>query len=109
MTSPIFEAAISQWRALRAEYETLLENSYARAERECHGVLLNARGKAKGVDAYSLFKGNAARAHAYASEELIDHWRIYPRVTFADFERMMIEELTEPMADHTLDSAYPHA
>lgn len=91
MSSPIFQEAIEQWRATRAEYELIRENAYQRAERECNGVLLNARGKELGIDPYSLFMGNEVRAYAYASEELVDHWRVYPRVTFSAFEKMITE------------------
>jgi hypothetical protein len=89
--SAVFEAAIREWRYLRAEYEIYREGAYERAETECNGVLLNARAKKAGIVAYSLFMGPEVRAKAYASEELIEHWRRYPRLTFAEFEAQQIE------------------
>ncbi|ONI63914.1 hypothetical protein ALI44B_04620 [Leifsonia sp. ALI-44-B] len=89
--SAYFDQAIDQWRAARVEYELFLEAAYERAETATNGVLLNARGKRAGIDAYTLFKGNETRALAYASEELIEHWRIHPRVPFCRFERDRME------------------
>lgn len=89
--SEIFAAAARHWAAVRAEFEIQRENAYARAETECHGVLLNARGKRAGVDPYSLFIGSNTRAYAYASEELIEHWARYPRLTFTAFERQTFQ------------------
>lgn len=89
--SAVFEAAIREWRYLRAEYEISREAAYVRAETECNGALLNARAKKAGIDAYSLFMGPEVRALAYASEELVEHWRRYPRLTFAEFEEQQLE------------------
>lgn len=75
------------WRECRADYDELLYSAYVRAEDATRGAMLNARGRAKGIDPFSLFMGTAARAYAYASEELIEHWAEHPRVTFAEFER----------------------
>ena len=89
--SAIFKLAVAHWRNVRAEYENYREAAYERAETDCNGALLNERGKKAGVDPYSLFMGNAARAYAYASEELVEHWERYPRLTFTDFERQQLE------------------
>lgn len=96
--SRIFALAASHWRSLQAEYETYREGAYERAETECNGVLLNQRGKKAGIDPYSLFMGNEARAHAYASEELIEHWSRHPRLTFAEFERQHLEHVEDGAA-----------
>lgn len=84
--SAIFRAAAQQWRTIRAEFEIYREAAYIRAETACNGALLNARGKKAGINAYSLFIGPEQRARAYASEELVEHWQRYPRMTFAQFE-----------------------
>lgn len=81
-----FERAMREYRECREAYEDARLAAYLLAEDECRGALLNARGRAAGIDALSLFMGNATRAYAYASPELVEHWRAYPRVTFADFE-----------------------
>ena len=93
MTGPIFGFAVTHWRALRAEYETVREAAYARAADECNGVLLNAAGKKAGIDPYSLFMDTEARALAYASTELADHWQRYPRLTYTEFERQSFENV----------------
>jgi len=89
--SALFALAAGQWRAMRAEFEVVREAAYRAAADDCNGVLLNARGKKAGVDPYSLFMGTTARAYAYASRELIDHWSTHPRPTLAAFERQMLE------------------
>lgn len=91
MASAIFGWSAALWRATRAEYETYRESAYDRAVDACNGVLLNARGKAARIDAYSLFMGPEARAVAYASTELQDHWKEYPRMTYQAFERQTFE------------------
>ncbi|MBF4574702.1 hypothetical protein [Frondihabitans sp. VKM Ac-2883] len=91
MTSALFALAAGQWHTMRAEYEQIRENAYQRAEEATNGYLLNARGKRAGIDPYSLFMGNRARAYAYASEELIAHWEKHPRLTLADWEAQSIE------------------
>lgn len=83
----LFDRFREQYAAMRADYDLHLEAAYARAAEECRGRLLNDRGRRAGIDAHSLFYGPAARAAAYASPELIEHWARYPRLTVADFER----------------------
>lgn len=85
--SLIFQAAAAEWRRVRDEYELHLEAQYAQALEECNGVLLNARGKAAGIDSFSLFRGPGRRAAAYASDELMEFWQRHTRLTFAEFER----------------------
>lgn len=83
--------AAEHWHAMRAEYEVVRESAYRQALDATNGVLLNARGKAAGVDPYSLFMGNEVRALAYASEELVEHWQRHPRVTLAAYEAQTYE------------------
>lgn len=69
----------------RDAYEQYNAAQYSRALEECSGVLLNARGKEKRVDSYSLFQGNVNTAKAYASEELQAWWRTNGRRSYAAF------------------------
>ncbi|WP_349866838.1 hypothetical protein [Leifsonia sp. WHRI 6310E] len=85
--SAVFAAAADEWRQLRDEFELVREAAFEQAHEDCHGVLLNQRGRAAGVDPYSLFMGTTTRAMAYASDELREHWRSHTRPTFAAFER----------------------
>lgn len=87
MKSPVFAFAADEWRALREEFELVREAAFALAQEATHGAMLNARGKRARIDPYSLFIGPATRAHAYASPELIEHWRSHTRPVFAQFER----------------------
>lgn len=83
----IISEAFNAWRECRAEYDDTLYAQYEAAEEATNGAMLNARGRHKGVDPFSLFMGTERRALAYASEELVEHWQSHPRVTFAKFEK----------------------
>lgn len=84
--SVFVRAALERRAEIRAEYEDVLWAEYERAETACNGRLLNRRGLANGIDPLRLFKSNAAFAYTYASEELVAHWRVHPRPTFAAYE-----------------------
>lgn len=79
--------AFNAWRECRAEYDDTLYAQYEAAEEATRGAMLNARGRQKGIDPFTLFMGNERRALAYASEELVEHWASHPRVTFEMFEK----------------------
>lgn len=99
--SPVFAAARDQWRAIRQEYQLVLEATYARAEHDTAGVLLNRAGKEAHVDAMSLFMGPYQRVRKYASEELVEWFATNGRTTYADFERQYVEDLwADAAADH---------
>lgn len=87
-----FAQAADVWRQCRDDYELHLEAQYAAADKACRGILLNKRGRARGISAESLFLGPSSRAHAYASEELLEFWHEHPRITFAQFERQWWSE-----------------
>ncbi|CAH0253715.1 hypothetical protein [Microbacterium sp. Bi128] len=90
--SALVRAGFADYRAARDAYDSVLTLAYDRAEAATNGALLNARGKAKGVDPATLFLGPAVRAYAYASPELVEHWEQHPRVTFTEFEQWWIRE-----------------
>ncbi|GAB2702529.1 hypothetical protein BKA24_001664 [Microbacterium marinum] len=77
----------ARWRECREAYDEVLLAVYTRAETETNGRLVNAEGRARGIDPMSLFLGPAARARRWASEELLDHWTRHPRMPFVEFER----------------------
>ncbi len=91
VVSLIFEAALDEWRRVRADYALLIEAQHAAASDACNGCLLNERGRRAGVSSFSLFMGPWARAAAYASEELREWWTRNPRMTFEQFERQSYE------------------
>lgn len=77
---------MQDWRRQRDEFDDYREAELAKAERDCRGILLNARGRAAGIDPLDLFMGNEVHAQAYASDELKDWWRDNGRPTFERFE-----------------------
>jgi hypothetical protein len=81
--SHLFDA----WRRCRRDFDVYREALLEQAERDCRGILLNGRGRAKGVDPLDLFMGNEATAQAYASTELKEWWLEHGRPTFEQFER----------------------
>lgn len=96
--SALFAQAIAMHHTVRAEYELLLEVSFERAERDCNAVLLNASGRAAGIDPRSLFMGPAVRVKCYASPELVEWFEVNGRTTYADFERDWVAGLWEERA-----------
>lgn len=84
--SRLFDDAIEAWRECHAAFRDYQQAEYDRAAEACRGNLLNRRGRDAGVDSLSLFQGNRIRAEAYASPELLEHWRTWPRPTFQAFE-----------------------
>ncbi|MBN0039362.1 hypothetical protein JN535_04130 [Cellulosimicrobium cellulans] len=91
--SAIFDAAVEQWKRVRAEYELYREQQYAAAVEACNTVLLNREALAAGIDKFALFKGRRDHAEKWASEELLAWWREHGRMTFADFERQYLERM----------------
>lgn len=87
----IVSDAIEQWRQCREEFENYRLAAFDAAEAVTHGKLLNRRGKRAQIDPYTLFIGNHAHAYAYASEELIEHWRSHPRPVYEHFERQWVQ------------------
>lgn len=83
----ILDEAFARWRRVRADFDDHLEAQLDAAERDCRGILLNARGRAAHIDPRSLFYGPAVRVTAYASEELREWFLTHPRTTFATYER----------------------
>jgi len=83
----IVSDAFNAWRECRAAYDETLYQQYMAAEEATNGAMLNARGREKGIDPFTLFMGNQTRALAYASEELVEHWETHPRITYAMFEK----------------------
>lgn len=88
----LISQGFAAWRECRAEYGQTLYAQYVAAEEATNGAMLNARGRQKAIDAFTLFMGPEVRALAYASEELVEHWETHPRVTFAKFERQWQRE-----------------
>lgn len=85
--SALIHGGFSAWRECRQDYDEVLYAQYARAELATNARLVNAEGRARGIEPLSLFMGNEIRARRWASEELLEHWEEHPRMTFQEFER----------------------
>jgi hypothetical protein len=91
MTSAIFTHAAQEWARMRHDYERYIEQAYNLALQDTGGVLVNKAGRARKIDGLDLFTGPQWRANKYASEELIDYWRLYPRMSLAEFELQWLQ------------------
>lgn len=86
LTHPAIASALAAWRKNRSDFQSLLEQRFQQADDDLCGYLLNNRGRAKAIDAISLFYGPWSRVKAYANEELIAWFEVYGRITFEDYE-----------------------
>lgn len=84
--SAILADAMETYRLMREEFELYRHAAYVQAHEELRGELLNARGRAEGIDPYSLFMGPTPRAERFASEELRRWWARHGRPTVEDYE-----------------------
>ncbi|OKJ42285.1 phage minor capsid protein [Streptomyces sp. CB01580] len=79
---PVERVTRATAREMYAEY---VYRQYLDAEDACRGHLLNKKAQADGIDPMSLFSGPAHIAHARASDELREWWRVNGRLTQAEF------------------------
>lgn len=75
---------------VRRLYSTWLDVQYLAAENAIRGVLVNKRGRARGIDGRSLMSGPGRRARAYASDELKAWWQANPRMTQTEFRAQLL-------------------
>lgn len=73
----------------REEYDSYVASQYDNAENEI-GFMLNKEGRAKGIDAYSLFSGPVSRAKKYGSEELQAWFGRNGRQTLASYRHSIM-------------------
>lgn len=88
-------------RACRAEYDSYVYIQYLQAEEECRGNMLNAEGRAKGIDPMSLFSGPNAVAAAYASPELKTFFGNNGRVTYVEWRYSALGRQSDRRAAQT--------
>lgn len=89
-SSAIFAKAAEEWQVMKQDYLNHVDYQYLRAVEECSGVLVNSDGRARGIDGFDLFSGPQSRAEKYASEELLEFWREYPRLTMSQYEDIWV-------------------
>lgn len=77
--------------AIREAFEEYRAAAYLLAEEACRGALLSPRGARRGVSSYALFMGTRRYAYAYASEELVEHWRSNARPVLEEFSAQVVD------------------
>jgi hypothetical protein len=89
--SAIFTKAAQDWAAMQQDYLNHVDYQYLAAVEACSGVLVNAEGRAAGIDGFDLFRGTQRRAERYASEELLEFWIQNPRLSMSEYEDQWIQ------------------
>ena len=84
--SAIMDAAFESYRMMRADFELYRHSRQLRAHTELRGELLNAAGRAAGIDPATLFLGPQCRVDLYSSEELKAWFAKHGRLTVDEFE-----------------------
>lgn len=90
-TSSIYAWAEGLRQDMLREYQDVLEAQLEAAGAATNGVMLNRRGKARGITELDIFTGNNVIFQAYASDELRDHLAAHPRTTRTAFEAAWLE------------------
>ncbi len=76
-------------QALRRTYDEWVRARVLQAETDTRGHLLNAAGRAAGVDPARLFSGALWLATRWASGDLLEWWDRNGRVTYTEFRKML--------------------
>lgn len=93
-SSPLTNPAARKMRKLtpekrrREEYRIYTNQQFLDAQDETNGYMLNAAGRARGVNPESLFSGRVERAEKYASPELKTWWHNNGRTTYDMWKAM---------------------
>ena len=67
------------------EQSEAVENAYVHAEAATRGHMLNAKGRARGINPRTLITGREADFRRYASDELAEYFATHHRPTAASF------------------------
>jgi hypothetical protein len=89
--SPIFTHAAELHALMAADYAILLEAAHKAAADTLAPNLVNARGRAAGIDSWDLFARGGTYATAYATPELLEWWQTHPRPNRHTFERQWLD------------------
>lgn len=92
-TSAIYAYAETLRQEMLAEYQTVLEAQLEAAGAATNGVMLNKRGRARGLTEMDIFTANNVIFQAYASEELREYLAAHPRTTRTSFEEQWLDRL----------------
>lgn len=82
--------ALSLEQMLRAKFREEITRRYVSAEWETRGQMLNSAAKAAGIDPFSLFSGQEARARKWASDELKRWWAEHGRITYDTYSTQLL-------------------
>jgi hypothetical protein len=96
--SPIVAEALERHRQARFDHAAYVEGYVARAEHECHGFTVSARGRARGASTYDLFAGPGAllRFRAWATDELREFVASHPFLSLTEWERQHLDLYLPP-------------
>jgi hypothetical protein len=75
---------------LRAKFRDEIARRYVSAEWATRGQMLNSAAKAAGIDPFSLFSGQEARARKWASDELKRWWSEHGRITYDTYSNQLL-------------------
>jgi hypothetical protein len=76
-----------------SDYRDSVYRQWLGAESVTNGYMLNAKGRAAGIDERSLFTGPQSRVDKYASEELRDFFLTNRRVTRQEYDERQRREM----------------
>ena len=87
-------------RAIRqTEQQVEIERIRVESEAATRGYLVNAKGRARGINPDEVLRGREAVFQRYASDEARDYFRVHPRPTAAYFrgrDTRVADRATEP-------------
>jgi hypothetical protein len=93
------QAVAANRAAQRWEFEADRERIRVQSEAATRGYLVNAKGRARGIDPEEILTGREAVFRRYASDEAKDYFAVNPRPTAAYFrgrDTRVVERATEP-------------
>lgn len=90
-TSPHIRRALDRIKELREEHRLVVLRDFNAAEEATLGAMVNARGRAKGIQPFDLFTHNPTFFRAYATREMLEWRSHHPHLSFAAFERHMFD------------------
>lgn len=88
--SLIFERAAELSAQQREEYRQLMDAELTAAEEACRGNLVNAAGRARGADSWTLWMSSPGMVKKYGTPELLEYLRDHPRTSRLDHERAFL-------------------
>ena len=96
---------VRQQDPIAAEWALAAHAQYLQAVAATNGYLLNSRGRAAGIDEWSLWSGPERRALAFASHELREFWESNSRLTVTEYKRQLADARRVEQDEHDAEPA----